>query len=125
MEDNVAWYQMTPSADGIKNFTEKFSADLTSIIFPNLRKYESIHELDLLANNPPETFQEVKYIFRPYHLLFKKLIIAKLAGSSNFEKVDAFVKEYIANIPTDRKEVLIYTKVYTELTEDLKSVDPI
>jgi hypothetical protein len=120
---NRAGYDYPLTREGVSDFVMRFSGDLQTIIFATLDKYESIAELDKFANQPPGRFKELWPLFSNQALLLKKVIIAKLAGNPEYEKVIDAVRTIIEDWrKVNEKETEKWLKGLDLITADLKTV---
>jgi hypothetical protein len=118
---NIAGYSFALSESGIISCVSKLSADFNTIIFPFMQSTESFQAMDQLANDPPEKFRELWASFTHGGLIFRKMIIAKLAASAAFEDVCQAVKQIIESWQpiepeTAKKSMIVYEKIYSTLS---------
>jgi hypothetical protein len=122
---NVAGYSYPLTEEGIRGFVTQFSEDMENIILPVLNRYESLTELDKLANQPPGKFKELWTLFSKTGLLLKKVIIARLVDNPDYLKVIDAVKGIIESWRTaDPKETEQWLKGLDNIIADLKTVSP-
>lgn len=71
----------------VEKFKNTFIDEYENLISPFLKQTENIHWMDEILNTNPMDFDEPCKYF-PYNgLIFKKIIIAKLAGNTNYENI--------------------------------------
>lgn len=104
-------------------FLKEFSNVLEKEIFPFLKANDNIASLDYLANHKLDAFLSLLYCFNPKALMFKKMIIAKLADNPNYGIICNLVKERIEESIDNQYEYKNkYRQVYKELKGELDTL---
>lgn len=106
----------------LSTFLDVFKGELELIVNPFLNKLNDINTLDKYINSKIDSFTEMQLFFVPYGLPFRKIIIAKLSGNPDFDKIYRSMFELL-NAQFQKKNESKY-KVYLDILnmvyEDLK-----
>lgn len=89
-------------------------------IFPFMRAHETMESLDQLVNDPSKSYQDLAQQFYPGGLVFRKMIIAKMAGNSPYEEICNGSREMIESWRTKDavfadQHMRVYEKIYGRL----------
>jgi hypothetical protein len=114
------WREAEP--DMVERICEKVKTDYYTLVLPKLDEYSNIHKLDAIANGEDRTFSLGNEV------IFRRLIISKLAGNSKYEQsyeelLHRF-KNGIIQYPENEK-YKNYLFVIEQLYEKLKNVQPL
>lgn len=122
-------YLKTSDIDNeIEKFKNTFIYEYENIICPFLKQTENIHWMDEVLNADPMDFDEPCKYFPDTGLIFKKLIVAKLANNSKYEDMyktysnlyENFLKEN--NDEESKNQYQVLQIVYDRL-KDVKPLD--
>lgn len=128
-ESHVPWfrytdnYEVEASLNGIKMLSSDFIKRLDEYVVPLLDKYDHIKSVDLDMNSTPETYYECLHIFTGNDLIFKKMIVSKLAENPMFSKICDLMYERII----DSEDELVsakenYLRVWSDLKVELELI---
>lgn len=106
----------------IYQFTEEFIKIFSDKIIPIMNQTQSYKQLDVSINREEMTSTKLCFYHRGF--LLKKMIVAKLAGNPNYEKVCQEVLELIEKKrETEPKNYEGFKYVYGEILKKLESVE--
>jgi hypothetical protein len=117
-------YILEPTETGINRYLDEAKLQINKIIIPFLSKYNKVNELDSLFNNPPDKYIDLKK-YSNQGVEFRKMIIAKLAGNPDYEKVCSAMKTLIESWIKQDSRMTGYMTVYEKVHKKLKDIKPL
>lgn len=120
-------YKSDATEEGIIQLINEFLEIIKLYIIPTFDKYNDIRVLDAFINEKPEYYFDVIHLLTGNGLVYKKMIIAKLAGNKEYELVCEAMKQFIMNAEgkQTRLPVEAYYAFYERIYERLKTVEPL
>lgn len=123
---NVDTYKSKQTEEGVSEMANQFLNNIKLYIVPTFDKFNNIQVLDAFVNGKPDYYHEVIHLFSAREaLIYKKMIIAKLAGNKDYELVCEAMKQRILKAEEGSARLVQYLLVYEEVYERLKTVEPL
>jgi hypothetical protein len=120
------YYESEATEEGVEQLAVDFFKALEAYVIPTFDKYNNIQLLDACINETPECYYEVIHLFTGNGLQYKKMIIAKLAGSKDYELVcEAMKRRLLDTDPNGKISRETYISVYERIYERLQIVAPL
>ena len=117
----------SPERDIIKEemdislYAESFKMDFEELFIPYLKQTEDIRWLDKGLNKNPLAFENQPKVFPMIGNMFRKIIVARLAGNPSYEEICTLIRGFILQYDDDymKNSLIVFDKVY----ERLKTVE--
>lgn len=105
----------------ISRYVESFKRDFEELFIPYLKQTEDIRWLDKGMNTNPLEFKNQPKVFPMIGNMFRKIIVARLAGNPSYEEICRLIRGFILQYDDDymKNSLIVFDKVY----ERLKTVE--
>ena len=105
----------------INLYVESFRKDFEELFIPYLKQTEDIRWLDKGLNTNPLEFKNLPKVFPAIGNMFRKIIVARLAGNPSYEEICTLIRGFILQYDDDymKNSLIVFDKVY----ERLKTVE--
>lgn len=120
-----SWYKV-PTDKDVQEFATIFKNQYTNVIEPFIKQAADVRWMNNKINYNPIDLKQVSP-FHKQNLIFKKLIIAKLAGDTKYEDIYMQLREFLnrilvaTNNELTQKGLMVLNKIH----EDLKNIEPL
>lgn len=121
-------YSSAQTEEGLSEMASQFLNNIKLYIVPTFDKFNNIQVLDAFVNEKHEYYHEVIHLFSAREgLIYKKMIIAKLADNKDYELVCAAMRERLLilgasdGLLQQEKYLSVHEKIYNRL----KTVEPL
>lgn len=110
----------------VEQYFEDFKWQYENLLMPVLEKSRDVRWLDKKINAEPFRFKDFGEITAiGYSTEFHKLIIAKLAGNSNYEQIYQLVRGTLVEWAEEEEQGKNMLSAFDKVYEDLKEVKPL
>jgi hypothetical protein len=101
----------------ISLYVESFKKDFEELFIPYLKQTEDIRWLDKGLNTNPLEFKNLPKVFPTIGNMFRKIIVARLAGNPSYEEICTLIRGFILQYDDDymKNSLNVFDKVYEHL----------
>jgi hypothetical protein len=112
--------------EDLQLYFEEFKWQYENLLTPVLEKSRDVRWLDQKINSEPFRFKDFGEIIpTAYSIEFHKLIIARLAGNSNYEQIYQLVRGTLVEWAEEEEQGKNMLSAFDKVYEDLKDVKPL
>jgi hypothetical protein len=124
-ENKMKWmrikdkYEDEATELGVQRIFDRVKSNILTHTLPFLQKYNSVKDINSVMNYKPGTYFECMHLFTANGLMFKKMIVSKLAGNKDHSVICSLMKEMIQSsfeAETDKRK---YLNVWDAINESL------